>query len=83
MGGLHAPKANHSSIAGSLYLPLPSRYPSTMNKIPEISFMVAFVTSCLSILDQKNNSDSSLRFKLALGLGSPSWWNQSGFYNPF
>ena len=52
-----------------------------LNKIPQISFMAAFATSLLSILDPKINSGPSLG--LELGLGSPSWWNQSWFYNPF
>ena len=58
-----------------------------LNKIPRISFMAAVATSLLSILDPNNNSDPSLGlelgFELGLGLGSPSWWNQSWFYNPF
>ena len=53
-----------------------------LNKIPQISFMVAFATSLLSILDPNNNS-LGLGRGLGLGLGSPSWWNQSWFYNPF
>ena len=52
-----------------------------LNKIPQFSFMAAFATSLLSILDPNNNFDPSLG--LELGLGSPSWWNQSWFYNPF
>ena len=52
-----------------------------LNKIPRISFMAAFATSLLPILDPNNISDHSLGF--GLGLGSPSWWNQSWFYNPF
>ena len=54
-----------------------------LNKIPEISFMAAFATSLLSILDPNNNSDPSLGLELGLGFGSLSWWNQSWFYNPF
>ena len=56
-----------------------------LNKIPQISFMAAFATSLLSILDPNNNSNPSLgvELRLGLGLGSPSWWNQSWFYNPF
>ena len=61
-----------------------------LNKIRQILFMAAFVTSFLSILDLNSTSDPSLGFKLGLGLGlgldlglgSPSWWNQSWFYNP-
>ena len=52
-----------------------------LNKIPQTSFMATFATSLLSILDPNNNFDPSLG--LELGLGSPSWWNQSWFYNPF
>ena len=54
-----------------------------LNKIPQILFMVAFATLLLTILDPNNNSDPSLGLELGLGLGSPSWWNQSWFYNPF
>ena len=54
-----------------------------LNKIPQISFMAAFATSLLSILDPNTNSDPSLGLEPALGSGSPSWWNQSWFYNPF
>ena len=58
-----------------------------LNKIPQISFMAAFAQSLLPILDPNNSSDHSLGFRLGLGLelglGSPSWWNQSWFYNPF
>ena len=58
-----------------------------LNKTPQISVMAVFVTSSLSILDPNNISDPSLGFGLGLGLGlvglgSPSWWNQSWFYNP-
>ena len=66
-------------------LPLPPLALPTMliglNKIPQISFMAAFATSLLSILDPNTHADPSLG--LGLGLGSPSWWNQSWFYNPF
>ena len=53
--------------------------------MPQSSFMATFATSLPSILDPNNNSDPSLGFELGLGLGlgSPSWWNQSWFYNPF
>ena len=56
-----------------------------LNKMPQISFMAAFATSLLSILDPNTHSDPSLGWEpgLGLGLGSPSWWNQSWFYNPF
>ena len=39
------------------------------NKIPQISFMVAFATSLLSILDPTTNSDPNLELGLRLGLG--------------
>ena len=52
-----------------------------LNKIPQSSFMATFATSLLSISDLKKSFDPSLG--LELGLGSPSWWNQSWFYNPF
>ena len=52
---------------------------------PKISFMAAFATSLLSIADPHDNCDPSLGRELGLGLGlglaSPSWWNQSWFYN--
>ena len=54
-----------------------------LNKIPQISFMASYATSLLSILDPNNNFDPRLGLELGLGLGSPSWWNQSWFYNPF
>ena len=55
-----------------------------LNKIPQIYFMAAFATALLSILDPNTHSNPSLgcELGLALGLGSPSWWNQSWFYNP-
>ena len=43
-----------------------------LNKIPQISFMAAFATSLLSILDPNTNSDPSLGLELGLGLGSGS-----------
>ena len=52
-----------------------------LNKTPKNLFMAAFATSLLSLLDPNNNSGPSVG--LELGLGSPSWWNQSWFYNPF
>ena len=52
-----------------------------LNKILQSSFVAAFATPFLSILDPNTNSDPSLG--LELGLESPSWWNQSWFYNPF
>ena len=51
-----------------------------LNKIPRISFMAAFSTSFLSILDSNTHCDPSLGRDL--GLGSRSRWNQSWFYNP-
>ena len=61
-----------------------------LNKIPQICIMAAFATSLLSTADPNNNSDPSLGLELGLEvelglgleLGSPSWWNQSWFYNP-
>ena len=43
-----------------------------LKKIPQISFMVAFATSLLSILDPNTHSNPSLGgdLGLALGLGS-------------
>ena len=38
-----------------------------LNKIPQISFMVAFATSLLSILDPNTNSNPSLGLQLGLG----------------
>ena len=40
-----------------------------LNKIPKISFMVAFATSLLSIVDPHTNSGPSLGLELGLGLG--------------
>ena len=56
-----------------------------LNKIYQISFMAAFAASLLSVLHPNTNSHTSLGWELGprLGLGSPSWWNQSWFYNPF
>ena len=49
---------------GGHRLPLPPLALPTMliglNKIPRISFMAAFATSCLSILDPNTHSDPSL-----------------------
>ena len=38
-------------------------------KIPKISFMAAFATSLLSIVDPHTNSDPSLGLEIGLGLG--------------
>ena len=46
-----------------------------LNKI-----MVAFCHIIVLLLDPNTKSDPSPG--LELGLGSPSWWNQSWFYNP-
>ena len=40
-----------------------------LNKIPQILFMAAFVTSLLSILDPNTNSSLGLGLALGLGLG--------------
>ena len=40
-----------------------------LNKIPKISFMAAFATSLLSIVDPHTNFDPSLGLELGLGLG--------------
>ena len=39
-----------------------------LNKIPKFSFMAAFATSLLSIVDPHTNSDPSLGLELSLGL---------------
>ena len=39
---------------------------------------------CQVVLSARHNAARSLWvYTLRLGLGSPSWWNQSWFYNPF
>ena len=44
-----------------------------LNKIPQISFMVAFATLLLSILNLNNNSDPSLGLELGLGFRARVW----------
>ena len=88
LGGAH-PQGQALVHQAPFTSPCPPSNHTTMlimlNKIPQISFLAAFVASFLSILDPNNNSDPGLGFKLGLGLGlgSPSWWKQSWFYNPF
>ena len=57
-----------------------------LDKIPQISFIVAFAAPIISILNRNLNFDPSLRLQLwvglGLGIGLPSSWNQSCFYNP-
>ena len=55
---------------------------------PHARSWLHFATSLLSIMDPNTKSDPSLGLEPGLGLGqglgpeSPSWWNQSWFYNP-
>ena len=70
---IHTTTINLTLTLATMYIAL--------NTIPRISFMAAFATSLLSILHP--NAHCNLSVAWELGLGSPSWWNQCWFYNPF